>query len=209
MIFDPKVSIYKNMERRIRLFEDFAKSKSPKYTEDEIEQILSNFDGSRFFELDLEKTNLVFKYPTTLTDVESYRNGEEGTLEYYVDNVVFDIALEDFLEELESLFIALGKDTVDDPDNILGDMESIGFDDKVNSATWQEISNAIRKNMGKITGPSYVSIDEPELNIVLQTEQYGYEFKVRLYYDSYNGDIDFDSQDFSDEILTDLFFVKK
>lgn len=209
MIFEPKVSIYKNMERRIRLFEDFAKSKSPKYTEDEIEQILSNFDGSRFFELDLEKTNLVFKYPTTLTDVESYRNGEEGTLEYYVDNVVFDIALEDFLEELESLFIALGKDTVDDPDNILGDMESIGFDDKVNSATWQEISNAIRKNMGKITGPSYVSIDEPELNVVLQTEQYGYEFKVRLYYDSYNGDINFDSQDFSDEILTDLFFVKK
>jgi len=197
------------MERRIRLFEDFAKSKSPKYTEDEIEQVLTSFDGSRFFKLDLEKTNLVFKYPTTLTDVESYRNGEEGTLEYYVDNVVFDIAIEDFLEELESRFIALGKDVADDPDNILGDMESIGFDDKVNSATWQEISNAIRKSMSKVSGPSFVGIDEPELDIVLQTEQYGYEFKVRLYYDSYNGDINFDSQDFSDEILTDLFFVKK
>ena len=196
------------MKRRIRLFEDFAKSKSPKYTEDEIEQILIRFNGSRFFKLDLDKTNLVFKYPTTLKDVESYRNGEEGTLEYYVDNVVFDIAIEDFLEELKSQFIALGKEVVDDPDNILGDMESIGFDEKVNSATWQEISNAIRKNMSRISGPSGVGIDEPELDIVLETEQYGYEFKLRLYIDSYNGDINFDSQDFSDEILTDLFFIK-
>ena len=87
-------------------------------------------------------------------------------------------------------------------------MESIGFDEKVNSATWQEISNAIRKNMSRISGPSGVGIDEPELDIVLQTEQYGYEFKLRLYIDSYNGDINFDSQDFSDEILTDLFFAK-
>ena len=54
------------MKRRIRLFEDFAKSKSPKYTEDEIEQILIRFNGSRFFKLDLDKTNLVFKYPTNL-----------------------------------------------------------------------------------------------------------------------------------------------
>lgn len=196
------------MERRIRLFEDFAKSKGPKYTEDEIEQVLSNFDGAKFFDLDLEKTNLVFQYPTQLKDVESFRNGEEGTLEYYVDNVVFKIAIEDFLQELESRFIALGKDAVDDPDNILGDMKSVGFDDKVNSASWDEISEAIRKNMKKIAGPSYARIDVPELDIVFESDQRGFEFLVRLYIDSYNGDIDFDSQEFSDEILTDLFFVK-
>jgi len=196
------------MKRRIRLFEDFAKSKGPKYTEDEIEQILSNFDGSKFFELDLEKTNLVFEYPSQLKEVESFRNGEEGSLEYYIDNVVFEIAIEDFLQELESKFIALGKDVVDDPDNILGDMKSVGFDDKVNSASWEEISGAIRKNMKKITGPSYARIDSPELDIVFESEQRGFQFLVRLYIDSYKGDINFDSQEFSDEILTDLFFVK-
>jgi hypothetical protein len=196
------------MKRRIRLFEDFAKSKGPKYTEDEIEQILSNFDGSKFFELDLEKTNLVFEYPSQLKEVESFRNGEEGSLEYYIDNVVFEIAIEDFLQELESKFISLGKDVVDDPDNILGDMKSVGFDDKVNSASWEEISRAIRKNMKKITGPSYARIDSPELDIVFESEQRGFQFLVRLYIDSYKGDINFDSQEFSDEILTDLFFVK-
>ena len=196
------------MKRRIRLFEDFAKSKGPKYTEDEIEQILSNFDGSKFFELDLEKTNLVFEYPSQLKEVESFRNGEEGSLEYYIDNVVFEIAIEDFLQELESKFIALGKDVVDDPDNILGDMKSVGFDDKVNSASWEEISGAIRKNMKKITGPSYARIDSPELDIVFESEQRGFQFLVRLYIDSYKGDINFDSQEFSDEILTDLFFVR-
>lgn len=196
------------MNRRIRLFEDFAKSNSPKYTEDEIEQVLSNFDGSGFFELNLEKTNLVFQYPTQLKDVESFRNGEEGTLEYYVDNVVFEIAIEGFLQDLESKFIALGKDVVDDPDNILGDMESIGYNEKVNLASWEEISGAIKKNMKKITGPSYTTIDVPELDIVFESEQRGFQFLVRLYIDSYNGDINFDSQEFSDEILTDLFFVK-
>jgi hypothetical protein len=196
------------MKRRVRLFEDFAKSKGPKYTEDEMEQILSNFDGSKFFELDLEKTNLVFEYPSQLKEVESFRNGEEGSLEYYVDNVVFEIAIEDFLQELESKFIALGKDVVDDPDNILGDMKSVGFDDKVNSASWEEISGAIRKNMTKITGPSYARIDFPELDIVFESEQHGFQFLVRLYIDSYKGDIYFDSPEFSDEILTDLFFVK-
>jgi len=196
------------MKRRIRLFEDFAKSKGPKYTEDEIEQILSNFDGSKFFELDLEKTNLVFEYPSQLKEVESFRNGEEGSLEYYIDNVVFEIAIEDFLQELESKFIALGKDVVDDPDNILGDMKSVGFDDKVNSASWEEISGAIRKNTTKITGPSYARIDVPELDIVFESEQRGFQFLVRLYIDSYKGDINFDSPEFSDEILTDLFFVK-
>jgi hypothetical protein len=196
------------MKRRVRLFEDFAKSKGPKYTEDEMEQILSNFDGSKFFELDLEKTNLVFEYPSQLKEVESFRNGEEGSLEYYIDNVVFEIAIEDFLQELESKFIALGKDVVDDPDNILGDMKSVGFDDKVNSASWEEISGAIRKNMKKITGPSYARIDSPELDIVFESEQRGFQFLVRLYIDSYKGDINFDSPEFSDEILTDLFFVR-
>lgn len=196
------------MNRRIRLFEDFAKSNGPKYTEDEIEQVLSNFEGSGFFELNLEKTNLVFQYPTQLKDVESFRNGEEGTLEYYVDNVVFEIAIEGFLQDLESKFIALGKDVVDDPDNILGDMESIGYNEKVNLASWEEISGAIKKNMKKITGPSYTTIDVPELDIVFESEIRGFQFLVRLYIDSYNGDINFDSQEFSDEILTDLFFVK-
>jgi hypothetical protein len=87
-------------------------------------------------------------------------------------------------------------------------MKSVGFDDKVNSASWEEISRAIRKNTTKITGPSYARIDVPELDIVFESEQRGYQFLVRLYIDSYKGDINFDSPEFSDEILTDLFFVK-
>jgi hypothetical protein len=52
----------------------------------------------------------------------------------------------------------------------------------------------------------YVSIDESDLELAFESDEVGPSFMVRAYIKGYNGEIEFDSQEFSDTIISDLFY---
>ncbi len=194
------------MARRIKLFEEFGPDKGIIYTEDEIESILSEFDGKDFFELDLEKTTLTFNYPQTLKDVETYKNGESGTLEFYFD-VYFKADKEQFIEAIAKEFLKLEKEKLDD-EGLLQDLKSVGFE-KGNSATWEQIKASLESRFTDARVSMYVSIDESDLELAFESDEVGPAFMIRAYIEGYNGEIEFDSQEFSDTTISDLFYNKR
>jgi len=193
--------------KRLASFEKFRLNESdgdPRYTEEEIAGILENFDGSRFFKVNLEKTRVEFSYPVELEDREDYKNGETGKLEFYISDVIYDIS-PDFLKELKNRFDALGK-SGEDVDNVMSDLDKIGFSDG-NNATWEQIKSAIESRIGD-NSPGFVMTEMPDFGFAYDVEQEGPYLNVTLIIKDFVGDVNFDEQDFSDDILTDLFYKK-
>jgi len=59
--------------KKLASFKNFRLNESdgdPRYTEDEIAEILENFDGSRFFKVNIEKTRVEFFYPAKVEERE-------------------------------------------------------------------------------------------------------------------------------------------
>ena len=193
--------------KKLASFENFRLNESdggPRYTEEEIAGILENFDGSRFFKVNLEKTRVEFFYPAKLEEREDYKNGETGKLEFYISDVIYDIS-PDFLKEIKNRFDALGK-SGEDVDNVMSDLDKIGFSDG-NNATWSQIKSAIESRI-KDNSPGFVGAEMPEFNFAYDVEQEGPYLNVTLIVEDFVGDISFDEQDFSDDILTELFYKK-
>jgi len=193
--------------KKLASFENFRLNESdggPRYTEDEIAGILENFDGSRFFKVNIEKTRVEFFYPAKLEEREDYKNGETGKLEFYISDVIYDIS-PDFLKEIKNRFDALGK-SGEDVDNVMSDLDKIGFSDG-NNATWSQIKSAIESRI-KDNSPGFVRAEMPEFNFAYDVEQEGPYLNVTLIIKDFVGDISFDEQDFSDDILTELFYKK-
>ena len=193
--------------KKLASFENFRLNESdggPRYTEDKIAGILENFDGSRFFKVNIEKTRVEFFYPAKLEEREDYKNGETGKLEFYISDVIYDIS-PDFLKEIKNRFDALGK-SGEDVDNVMSDLDKIGFSDG-NNATWSQIKSAIESRI-KDNSPGFVRAEMPEFNFAYDVEQEGPYLNVTLIIKDFVGDISFDEQDFSDDILTELFYKK-
>jgi len=193
--------------KKLTSFENFRLNESdggPRYTEEEIAGILENFDGSRFFKVNLEKTRVEFFYPAKLEEREDYKNGETGKLEFYISDVIYDIS-PDFLKEIKNRFDALGK-SGEDVDNVMSDLDKIGFSDG-NNATWSQIKSAIESRI-KDNSPGFVRAEMPEFDFAYEVEQEGPYLNVTLIVEDFVGDISFDEQDFSDDILTELFYKK-
>jgi len=193
--------------KKLESFENFRLNESdgdPRYTEDEIAGILENFDGSRFFKVNIEKTRVEFSYPVELEDREDYKNGETGKLEFYISDVIYDIS-PDFLKEVKNRFDALGK-SGEDVDNVMSDLDKIGFSDG-NNATWSQIKSAIESRI-KDNSPGFVRAEMPEFNFAYDVEQEGPYLNVTLIIEDFVGDISFDEQEFSDDILTEIFYKK-
>ncbi len=193
--------------KKIFTFENFSISEnenSPRYTEDEIENVLENFDGARFFKVNLKETRVEFLYPAKLESRENYKNGEAGQLEFYISDVIYDIET-DFIKEIKNRFDALGK-SGDDVDNIMSDLDKIGFsNDKV--ATWSQIESAIKSGI-KDASPGFVRTVIPDFKFAIDAEQEGPFVSLTIIIDGFTGDIEFDSQYFADDILTELFYKK-
>ena len=193
--------------KKLTSFENFRLNESdggPRYTEEEIAGILENFDGSRFFKVNIEKTRVEFFYPAKLEEREDYKNGETGKLEFYISDVIYDIS-PDFLKEIKNRFDALGK-SGEDVDNVMSDLDKIGFSDG-NNATWSQIKSAIESRI-KDNSPGFVRAEMPEFDFAYEVEQEGPYLNVTLIVEDFVGDISFDEQDFSDDILTELFYKK-
>lgn len=191
--------------KKLNTFNNFLLNESkddPRYTEEEIASILENFDGAEFFKVDLEKTRVEFKYPYKLEDTEYFKNGESGKLEFYISDIIYEIDPK-FITEIKVRFDALGK-SGEDVDNIMTDLDKIGFSED-NTATWSQIQNAIKiKTLDK--SPSFVRAETPEFDFGYSVEQEGPYLNVELIINDFVGDINFDEQDFSDYILTELFY---
>jgi hypothetical protein len=193
--------------KNLLIFENFnlnEEAGNPKYTEEEIASVLENFDGGQFFKVDIEKSKVEFSYPSKLEDREDFKNGETGKLEFYISDVIYEIDPK-FISELKVRFDALGK-TGEDVDNIMADLDKIGFSE-VETATWDQIQKAIEKRF-KDKSPGFVYAEMPEFNFAYDVEQEGPYLNVTLVIEDFVGDIRFDQQDFSDDILTELFYKK-
>jgi len=193
--------------KKLASFENFRLNESdggPRYTEEEIAGILENFDGSRFFKVNIEKTRVEFFYPAKLEEREDYKNGETGKLEFYISDVIYDIS-PDFLREIKNRFDALGK-SGEDVNNVMSDLDKIGFSDG-NNATWSQIKSAIESRI-KDNSPGFVRAEMPEFNFAYDVEQEGPYLNVTLIIKDFVGDVSFYEQDFSDDILTELFYKK-
>jgi hypothetical protein len=99
----------------------------------------------------------------------------------------------------------LGK-TGEDVDNIIADLDKLGFSEG-NSATWTQIQNAI-EGMIADKSPGFVSAEMAEFSFAYDIEQEGPFLNITLIIDDFVGDINFDEQYFSDDILTELFYKK-
>ena len=53
---------------------------------------------------------------------------------------------------------------------------------------------------------SFLSIDLSSVEFATEMEQFGMEFRFRIYMARYTGDVAFDNQDFVDSLITDLFY---
>lgn len=193
--------------KNLLVFENFSLNEdegNPKYTEEEIATILENFDGSQFFKVNVDKTKVQFEYPAKLEDRDDFKNGEMGKLEFYISDIIYDIDPK-FLTELKVRFDALGK-TGEDVDNIIADLDKLGFSEG-NSATWTQIQNAI-EGMIADKSPGFVSAEMAEFSFAYDIEQEGPFLNITLIIDDFVGDINFDEQYFSDDILTELFYKK-
>jgi len=193
--------------KNLLLFENFSlyeEAGNPKYTEEEIASILENFDGSQFFKVNIDETKVQFEYPAKLEDRDDFKNGEMGKLEFYISDIIYEIDPK-FLTELKVRFDALGK-SGEDVDNIMADLDKIGFSE-VDTATWDQIQEAIERRF-KDKSPGFVSAETPEFSFAYDIEQEGPFLNITLIIDDFVGDINFDQQDFSDDILTELFYKK-
>jgi hypothetical protein len=193
--------------KNLTLFENFRLNEeagNPRYTEEEIASVLENFEGSQFFEVDIDETQVQFFYPARLENREDFKNGETGQLEFYISDVIYKIDPK-FMTELKGRFDALGK-SGEDVDNIMADLDKVGFSEG-NSATWSQIKNAIDSRF-KDRSPGFVSVEIPEFEFAYDVEQEGPNLNVTLIIKDFVGDVNFDEQDFSDDILTDLFYKK-
>jgi hypothetical protein len=88
----------------------------------------------------------------------------------------------------------------------MADLDKVGFSEG-NSATWSQIKNAIDSRF-KDRSPGFVSVEIPEFEFAYDVEQEGPNLNVTLIIKDFVGDVNFDEQDFSDDILTDLFYKK-
>jgi len=193
--------------KKIFTFENFSISEnenSPRYTENEIENLLENFDGARFFKVNLKETDVQFAYPAKLRARENYKNGERGQLEFYISDVIYDIET-DFIKEIKNRFDALGK-SGEDLDDIMSDLDKIGFSEGKN-ATWSQIESAI-KSVIKDASPGFVKVEIADFKFAIEAEQEGTYVNLAIVIDGFSGNIEFDSQYFADDILTELFYKK-
>lgn len=193
--------------KKLASFENFRLNESdggPRYTEEEIASVLENFDGSQFFEVDIDKTQVQFFYPAKLENREDFKNGETGQLEFYISDVFYKIDPK-FMTELKGRFDALGK-SGEDVDNIMADLDKVGFSEG-NSVTWSQIKSAIDSRF-KDNSPGFVHVETPEFEFAYDVEQEGPYLNITLIVKDFVGDVSFYEQDFSDDILTELFYKK-
>ena len=106
------------------------------------------------------------------------------------------------MEVLDSK-ISLKKKTITE---LMSDLDKIGFSDG-NNATWSQIKSAIESRI-KDNSPGFVRAEMPEFNFAYDVEQEGPYLNVTLIIEDFVGDISFDEQEFSDDILTEIFYKK-
>jgi hypothetical protein len=193
--------------KNLVLFEEYPSNSSSGgnmfFTERDIERLLEDFNGAEFFEFDLEKSKIDTRYPAQLTTYD-YKNGIHGELTMYLDEAYYKVSPK-FIEAIKSNLNAVDVDD-DDLMSLTKDLGEVGFEEKP-KVQWTDIKRAIEHMIDREYF-SYLSIDVTEIDIKSEIEQSGMEFEFRIYMTKYTGDVSFDTQEFLDYLLTELFYNK-
>ena len=190
------------MMRKIALFEEYTgNGGNYSFTENQIENLLDGFEGSEFFEFDLEKSKVDLKYPVKV-ETEDYENGVEGKIEAYLYDTYYKTDPK-FIEAIKKR-LNVSEERDEDLESLTRDLDDVGFSDK-KKVTWEEIKKALDNMIDKAYF-SFLSIDLSSVEFATEMEQFGMEFRFRIYMARYTGDVAFDNQDFVDSLITDLFY---
>lgn len=193
----------------IMLFEEFVNE--VKYTYEEIENVLTSFDGSPFLFLDLDNDVYLeaLGFPSKIEEIEPIeKNGFKGIFKYYAEIKKVSIK-PSFYSELHAEFKKIRNSG---PGELQADLKNLGFDAE-KSATFDEIKKAIEKKAPK--NYTWVDIDQRDFEVDMLINDYisptGYDdpnrrtAEISFKLVKFKGSIGFAPDDFSDEILTELF----
>lgn len=192
--------------RNLILFEEYgASGGNVRFTEDQIAELLEGFNGSEYFQLNLESTKIDFKgYPVKL-ETEDYKNGVQGRAEVYLYDTYYKTDPK-FIDAVKSaLNVSSARD--EDIESLMKDLDDVGYSEK-KTASWEDIQNYLEREI-KRGSFSFLEIDYPYLEIEHEVEQEGMDFIFKLHIAGYTGDIQFDTQFFIDDMLSELFYSKK
>ena len=192
--------------RNIRLYEDYQNASDIKYTEEEMDKILLDFNASEFFELDIEK-NVKVELKDKITETTEDGNKSEGRIGYWLELVSIKM-LDGIYDKLEKMFSEFKKTGDPDLNDLKNDLVNIGLDDG-KAFTWTEIRARIKNLHNLDRSTKWVVLEQEDLAVGLEpgeNMQHSSEFKITLYPKEYNGKLVFDSATFSDDLLDDLFY---
>lgn len=201
--------------RKILLLEEFGQGDSPMLREKEIREILTGLDVKKYFSIDVEKCGVELDIEEGMRAESEVDN--EMTASFYIRIVpiAYKINPKLFEEIDQRMRDYIKKNIQQDSDlSLIYDLGGLGFDQK-EFATAGKIKEAIETLVAE--GPeSWLNLLNPEA-FIIKTElepggddYYGrYYFKknymVRTKITKYTGGIDFNSDQFVDELLVVLF----
>lgn len=201
--------------KKILLFEEFGQGDSPMLREKEIREILTGFDATKYFSVDVEKCGVELDIEEGMRAESEVDN--EMTASFYIRIVPIAYKIDPKLfEEIgQRMRDYIKKNIQQDSDlSLIYDLGGLGFDQK-EFATAERIKEAIETLVAE--GPeSWLNVENPEAFIIKTELEPGGDDSVGKYYvkknyivgtkiTKYTGGIDFNSDQFVDELLVVLF----
>jgi hypothetical protein len=198
--------------KNISLFEEFQ-SKSPRYTDDEIENVIRSFHNLwKYINVDYEKAKVEVVYRSEIKEIEDYENGFTFEIDdWYIETdeaIEFDV--DSIIKTIKTGFDKIRTETVD-LDDLISDLGDTGFDGDVKYATWPEIEKAIIKvlNTGSNKSSLVSGVETPNFEYTTDAELNGGNLVVTMYISGYNSDdLDLDYSQLSDYVLDEIFYSR-
>lgn len=201
--------------KKILLFEEFGQGDSPVLREQEVREILTGFDATKYFSVDVEKCGVELDIEEGMRAESEVDN--EMTASFYIRIVPIAYKINPKLfEEIDQRMRDYFKKNIQgDSDSAIGyDLMGLGFEEG-KFATLERIKEAIETLVAE--GPeSWLNVLNPEAFIIkTELEPGGDDYYGRYYLKKnyivgtkitkYTGEIDFNSDQFIDELLVVLF----
>lgn len=198
--------------KNISLFEEFQ-SKSPRYTDDEIEDVIRSADNLwRYIDVDYKKAKAEIEYRSEIQEIEDYENGFtfESDKWYIETDKAIEFDTDNIVSTIKTGFDKIRTETVD-LDDLISDLGDAGFDGDVKYATWSEIEKAIIKVLSTESNKSSLvsGVEAPNFEYTTNAKLVGGNLVVTLYISGYNNvDLDMDYSQLSDYVLDEIFYSR-
>lgn len=201
--------------KKILLFEEFGQEDPPLLREQEVREILTGFDATKYFSVDVEKCGVELDTGEGMRVAAEWDNEMMASFYIRIIPIAYKIDPKLFEEIDQRMRDYFKKNIQGDSDSAIGyDLMRLGFDEG-KFAGLEKIKDAIETLVAE--GPeSWLNVENPEA-FIIKTElepggddSYGkyyvkMNYIVRTKITKYTGGIDFNSDQFVDELLVVLF----